>query len=686
MLLHRLVVQDFGLFRGRNELDLAPRIRYRQRRPVVLIGGKNGSGKTTLLDAVRLCLYGPLALGPRVSVREYEAYLNDRIHRANGRLISPEGASVGVEFLYAQAGVQHTYSVERRWERRGSGSVRTETTVLCDGKPLGELERTQADEFLRDLIPPGVSQLFFFDGEKIQQLAETAHDQTALAEAVRGLTGLELLERLQADLRTYAAKNRDAAEEQPLRRQQVALVEERRQLDERLRVATRDVDEAQSAEDGCRQEIEREKQRLARMGGSFAAKRESYEAERAHLKQAIIEVEAELRESCEGLLPFVLCSAQCRSLGQQLAEEDKVQQWVAHEAAIKGRLADLKQGAKDALFPANDSLDVSARVRKTLVQRVGLLLDRLAEPPEDLPTVTTLHKVSEDDRQRLLSAIDRISHDMPKLLSKLQKRLERSTRRLQEVEVALEKIPADEIIQPVVERLQTLYQELGSAEAATKRADLSKREVELHLEDLGRRERKLAERLADLGRMADRRVQLGKVQIVVDEFTEALTTAKIQELRDAVVRCFGQLWRKGDLIRRIEIDPKTFQVTLFDAHDRPAPKDQLSAGEKQIFAISMLWALAQLSGRPLPIVIDTPLGRLDSDHRGYLVDRYFPNASHQVIVLSTDTEIDQASFKALSPSVSHAYHLRYDELEQCCMVEPGYFWGRTETETLDAAK
>jgi DNA sulfur modification protein DndD len=686
MLLRRLIVQDFGLFRGRNDLDLAPRVRYRQRRPVVLLGGKNGSGKTTLLDAIRLCLYGPLALGPRVSVREYEAYLNDRIHRANNRLVSPEGSSVEMEFLYAQTGVQHTYSVERRWERRGSGSIRADTTVLCDGKPLEELERAQADEFLRELIPPGVSQLFFFDGEKIQQLAETAHDQAALAEAVRGLTGLELLERLQADLRTYAAKNRDAAEKQPLRKQQDALDEERRGLEERLQAAIRELDDAQSVEDRCKQEIEREKQRLARMGGTFAAKREALEAEQTHLKEAIREAEAELRESCEGLLPFLLCSLLCHTLNQQLAAEGKIQQWMAHEATLKDRLADLKKAAKDMLFPANDSLDVSARARKTLVQRVGLLLDRLADQPEDLPSVTTLHRLSEDDRQRLLGAIHRVLHDMPQRLNRLQKRLERSTRRLQEVEGALKKIPADEITQPTVERLQILYQELGTAEAATKRAELDKREVELKLEDLGRRERKHAERLADLDKMENRRALLGKVQIVVDDLTEAQTTSKIQELRDAVVRCFGQLWRKGDLVRRIEIDPKTFHVTLFDAHDRPAPKDQLSAGEKQIYAISMLWALAQLSGRPLPIVIDTPLGRLDSDHRGYLVDRYFPNASHQVIVLSTDTEIDQASFKALSPSVSHAYHLRYDELEQCCLIEPGYFWGRAEKEVPDAAQ
>src|SRR5262249_5689232 len=128
----------------------------------------------------------------------------------------------------------------------------------------------------------------------------------------------------------------------------------------------------------------------------------------------------------------------------------------------------------------------------------------------------------------------------------------------------------------------------------------------------------------------------------------------------------------------------TFQVTLFDRHDRPVPKKQLSAGEKQIYAISMLWALAQVSGRPLPMVIDTPLGRLDSDHRGHLVQRYFAHASHQVIILSTDTEIDQTYFRELSPAVSHSYHLRYDPGESRTVVEDGYFWSRRERELAHA--
>ena len=83
------------------------------------------------------------------------------------------------------------------------------------------------------------------------------------------------------------------------------------------------------------------------------------------------------------------------------------------------------------------------------------------------------------------------------------------------------------------------------------------------------------------------------------------------------------------------------------------------------------------------MIIDTPLGRLDSEHRGRMIEHYFPNASHQVVVLSTDTELDKHNFEILSPHVSHAYHLAYNELKGRTEVEERYFW-RTKTRRVIA--
>ena len=107
---------------------------------------------------------------------------------------------------------------------------------------------------------------------------------------------------------------------------------------------------------------------------------------------------------------------------------------------------------------------------------------------------------------------------------------------------------------------------------------------------------------------------------------------------------------------------------------RPLAKERLSEGEKQIFAISVLWGLARASNRPLPAVIDTPMARLDATHRRNLVEQYFPNASHQVVILSTDTEVDRDYYEALQPHIARAYHLNYDEDERVTVAEEGYFW------------
>jgi DNA sulfur modification protein DndD len=133
------------------------------------------------------------------------------------------------------------------------------------------------------------------------------------------------------------------------------------------------------------------------------------------------------------------------------------------------------------------------------------------------------------------------------------------------------------------------------------------------------------------------------------------------------------------MVERIHIEPASFGVTLFDEAGHALSKERLSEGEKQIFAISVLWGLARASAHPLPAIIDTPMARLDTAHRGYLVERYFPHASHQVVILSTDTEVDRHYYHALEPHIARAYHLGYDEKTRSTHGEEGYFWEGTRS-------
>ena len=145
--------------------------------------------------------------------------------------------------------------------------------------------------------------------------------------------------------------------------------------------------------------------------------------------------------------------------------------------------------------------------------------------------------------------------------------------------------------------------------------------------------------------------------VTMQEFLKRVTVRKIDRLSTLVTESFQFLLRKSAFVRRIVIDPLTFAITVVDAEGRAVPKTRLSEGEKQIFAVSVLWGLARAAARPLPAVIDTPMARLDATHRKHLVERYFPHASHQVVIFSTDTEVDRESYRRLQGHIARAYPL-----------------------------
>jgi DNA sulfur modification protein DndD len=200
------------------------------------------------------------------------------------------------------------------------------------------------------------------------------------------------------------------------------------------------------------------------------------------------------------------------------------------------------------------------------------------------------------------------------------------------------------------------------------------------LADLKRKHLAICERLQEAAGHVSKVRLVQNVQKVLEEYKSELLKRKIAQIEQTVSDCFNSLCRKTDTLRRISVNPKTFSVTLYDKRDQALPKEQLSAGEKQIYAVSMLWGLAKTADRPLPVIIDTPLARLDSDHRRLLIHNYFPEASHQVMILSTDTEVDQSYFNDLKREIAHSYKLEFDPEESCTKVSSGYFWkGSDET-------
>jgi DNA sulfur modification protein DndD len=168
--------------------------------------------------------------------------------------------------------------------------------------------------------------------------------------------------------------------------------------------------------------------------------------------------------------------------------------------------------------------------------------------------------------------------------------------------------------------------------------------------------------------------QSSNIKLILSSFHKEVLKRHIDRIQSLILDSFNQLAHKKTLIRDFVISPDDFSISIKGVDGQKVSPDRLSAGERQLLSISMLWGLARASGRLLPSVIDTPLGRLDSAHRNNLVKNYFPYCSHQVFLLSTDEEIDKKHYDNLKSRIGHSYYLNFDSTKNATVIEKGYFW------------
>jgi len=198
------------------------------------------------------------------------------------------------------------------------------------------------------------------------------------------------------------------------------------------------------------------------------------------------------------------------------------------------------------------------------------------------------------------------------------------------------------------------------------------RKLQFAHEKITRDLRKLLEEMKNKDNLSTRLKMVMKVQSALDEYHKTLEEEKTKEFSKLFLESYNQIARKKNVFEKIKVDPKDYSVILYKKGNKKIPKSHLSAGEKQIYAIAVLWTLTKISRRPLPFIIDTPLGRLDLDHRDNLIQNFFPEASHQLIILSTDTEVDKRYMNQLKPKIIRTYNLNYQDGKT--NIEKGYFW------------
>lgn len=645
MILKRLTLSDFGPYAGCQTLELGPG----PERPIVLVGGQNGSGKTTILEAITLCLHGRRGLGPRLSQAAYEQHLQRRLHIAPGGPIATE-AALTLEFEHAFSGMTREYAVTRRFVLRKS-TIKEELAITCDGEPLTEVGKTAWQDFLDGLMPPGVAGLFLFDGEKVQTLADDDNGG-ALADAVRTLLGVDVVGQLSQDLRRLATEASPAgrAESDALCDAESALTE----IDTRLAELKDGEAKIVTRRDRRLAQVGRTQQRLAQQGGALAAERDQLLTD-AHAAEAeVAACNDELAQLVAGLLPFAIAPRLAKRVSTRLKLEQ-----TSDEARVVVRRLDASAAELAKKLKATGKQPVIETLKNVLVG--------------DLDLVEPLNDVSAAERETMRQQLDRARRELPRTASALRRRLVRAQEKLERARMLLAKVPEESALAPIVAELQTLEREVGKFDAELERIEDERRRLNHERLHRVRARDRAAAKLAKATGAGERGALALRAATLLDEFGTALEAQRLEEIEQLTTWYFNRLSHKGELLSAVTIDPATFVVTVRRWDGSELPKESLSAGEKQLFAIAVLWALAEVSRRKLPVVIDTPLARLDQDHRVRLLEQYFPEVSHQVVILSTDTEVDLDAVETLEPKIARQVWLRHDPSQGATTVESGYF-------------
>ena len=662
MIFLELVLQNFGPYAGKQIINLNPQIDEDNARPIILLGGMNGGGKTTLIDAIRLALYGQRA---QCSTRGNLSYSDFLTQCVNSKANPTEKTRIELVFEHIEEDKLIKYRVVRTWEKNPKDG-KDHLGILGDDEtwPIDSLVNIW-DEYIENILPLGISNLFLFDGEQVKELAEQEIPPPIVVDAINGLLGLELADKLAIDLEILVnrkkrefADTKDLAKLEEIETRLQEKQEEYKKNNLKLINLNIEVTELEKIH-------EEALDRFVNEGGKIAAERSQLEQQREEKIKVANNLRESLREIAADVLPLALISPLLSQVQRQGEKELKTQQI---------------QLAKDVLIARDERLLNWLKQLNLETNKLTNIQSFLAEDinnlySNNLSTENTWLNADEES----LSLVDNITYRLKISQNTAQKQLDELTNNEEDIltldrQVQTAAAPEEYTkLQKAVKQTQTEFNKMKSQSEI-----MNQKLIELDAETKKLKQELNEYTVENLKYQNSEHIinSAGKVQQTLKIFRERLTLKKLNKLEEEVKNCFLYLLHKSNLVHRIAIDSKTFGLSLYDLNGKPVPKHRLSAGEKQLLAIAFLWGLAKVSGRRLPIAIDTPLGRLDSSHRNNLVERYFHSASHQVILLSTDTEIAKKEYQTLqeTEAIAREYLLQYNSNKRETTIKPGYFW------------
>lgn len=710
MKISKVKLYNFSSYEGNNEFDFEITDNNKN---IILIGGKNGAGKTSLFTAIKIALYGPLTYG-YVGANNY--YISKIKNLINSKAFQQEVVESGVE-ITLQLKIEReirNYTISRKWNFTNQKLIE-EYIIEKDGEKLNKQEILYFQNYLQSIIPPDLFEFFLFDGEEVGNIFSTSTYNTYVRNAVFTLCGMDVFEIIRNYTHGYVTKNNatddgetyDAYEKA---KQQMKILE-----DEKKKFELMEGDLSRKLED-----VEVQLTELAtafkNAGGISKKEKKKLEDEYNRAEKVKTETLAKIKLFVEGIMPFYILRDFANPIMAQLDFEEKGEIFYYVQNKLqRNEMSDILKG------------EVS---EEKIDQLMNHLID-IFRPKgfrEDMEMKFDLSKEDIGRVNGIISAVD--DFDASEMIEMVKKRKIASDRTT-EINRILKNSMSEEDVNTFTQKENELLKE---KDELTARLYWTQHRLEDVVKELQSQELIRDKAMQTLKANAQNKhvYELSSgISSMMEQFLERKTVSIRKQLEKAVVRKLKAIYRKNNLITHIEIgknfDFNLYQdeeysgkeiLTLFknlgkaeftnligskgekkllkllnatsinelkNATENELGKEiiqlykkielgRLSKGERQIFILALYWAIIEISGQDIPFVIDTPYARIDANHRREISEKFFPNISNQVIILSTDEEINEEYYKIVKPYVSKEYLLVNDENENRTTIENNYFF------------
>ena len=710
MRINRVRINNFSSYEGINELDFS---NIDERKNIILIGGKNGAGKTSLFTAIKIALYGPLAFGYVGTNSHYIARIKEYINSKAFQNDKVE-SEVNISISFKVERRIKEYEITRRWNYTKQKLVE-QYFVICDGKILDEHEVSYFQNYLQGLVPPDLFEFFLFDGEEVGNVFSTSNYNTYVKNAIFTLCGMDVFEIIRKYTSSYIDKT-NAEEEvlsyreyEEIKKEVDCLLKLKAELETEIEILMKSFEEVEI-------ELSELETLFIKEGGIIREEREKLEREYAKAEKEKVEAVTKIKLFVEGLMPFVILQGFVGPISNQLEFEGKgeIYKYIQNKLGKDELSKILQESGDDGLVEKvldflltkfrpkgyNDDSDIVFDLSKEETARVNGLISSIVDFDKEEMIKTVDRRIAaakktneinkklksamcEDDARAYATkenALLRSKEDILKSLQEKQKALGTC-----EEEIGIKSVIRDKTLQKLKTNAQNKHvYELSNGISVIMKTLLKTKAMSMksRLEDL------IVENLQKIYRKNN---LITHIEIDDDfQFNLYQDAQYSEEELNYLIRNLGssefvsQIGSKGKkkLLKEYGVE-KVSSLKNISGFEQSCKKidlykrielSRLSKGERQIFILSLYWAIILLSGQDIPFVIDTPYARIDANHRKEISEKFFPNISKQVIILSTDEEINEEYYNIIKPYVAKEYMLINDKNQNRTTIENHYFF------------